>query len=333
MFRGAKFGIGPVMHSGRSTRVLMMHVVIALLPVCAGAVWAHGPHAALLLGVAIATALGLDILLDRHNAYDGSAVVIGIIMGLLLPINVPWQIAAMGSAIAVLVGKHAFGGIGKNLFNPAALGLVLMMGFVPAFFLMPLWEVDAVTFATPLAKGPGALPFPSGELLSGGRGVTLAEVVPLSAFAGGLLLIALRSIDWRIPLVYLATISFCALVLPASDAMRGHAPWLEGNPLLHLVNGGALICAFFLITDPVTAPFTRGGRLVFCVLAAVVAMLVRYYTPYPDGVAIGVLLANAPLIDRAMLGNIATGENHPNFLGVRKKTDPNRKPPALPTWK
>ena len=114
----------------------------------------------------------------------------------------------------------------------------------------------------------------------------------------------LRAIDWRIPLTYLAVVAFLALVLPASSRIEGHAPWLLGNPLLHLVGGGSLMVAFFMLTDPVTAPFSPDGRIVFAIVAGLYTMLVRFYTPYPDCAALAVLLANAtvPLIDRATLG-------------------------------
>ncbi|RKZ87222.1 MAG: hypothetical protein DRR19_13925 [Candidatus Parabeggiatoa sp. nov. 1] len=305
---------GPAIHSGRMTRTLMIYTIIALIPVCVGAIWVHGTEAAVLLTVALITAVVCDTFFDPQNAHDGSAAIIGIIFALLLPVTAPWWIAAIGTAIAVLIGKQIFGGIGKNLFNPAALGYVLLMGLFPTYFFGPLWEVDAISLATPLTKGPDALQPLFSDLLFGKQTVTLGEAVPLTVVAGGLLLIALRTVNWRIPLIFLATISFLALVLPASDYTSGHTPWLEGNPLLHLLSGGTLLAAFFMMSDPVTTPFKLNGRMVFCVLAATYTMLIRYYTPFTDGVAIGILLANAttPLIDRITLGK---------FLSVSKKTN------------
>jgi electron transport complex protein RnfD len=138
------------------------------------------------------------------------------------------------------------------------------------------------------------------DLLLGTGSVTLGDAMPVAVLVGGLALIALRTIDWQVPLCYLGAISLLALVLPPGERIVGHAPWLAGNPMAHLLSGSTLFCAFFMLTDPVTAPFTRPGRLVFCALAAVYTMVVRYYTPYPDGVAFAVLLANAtvPFIDR-----------------------------------
>ena len=91
--------------------------------------------------------------------------------------------------------------------------------------------------------------------------------------------------------------------------MTGHAAYLLGNPLLHIVAGGSLLTSFFLLTDPVSSPFTSNGRVVFSIIAGVFTMIIRYYTPYPDGAAFGVLLANAfvPTIDKYMLSDF-----HPN---------------------
>ncbi|MDP7670359.1 MAG: RnfABCDGE type electron transport complex subunit D [Vicinamibacterales bacterium] len=299
-----------MIHSGRTTPRLMAHAVAALAPIALASTWRFGTAASVLFGVAIATAMLCDAVCDRRNANDGSAVVIGMIVACLMPATAPWWLAAAGSAIAVLLGKHALGGLGRNLFNPAALARVLLMGLAPAAFFSPLWTIDGRTAATPLAKELGASPVTVVDLLLGLDSVTLGDAMPVAVLVGGLVLIALRTIDWQVPLCYLGAISLLALVLPPGERIVGHAPWLAGNPMAHLLNGSTLFCAFFMLTDPVTAPFTRPGRLVFCTLAAAYTMVVRYYTPYPDGVAFAVLLANAsvPFIDRKMIwGSVGRG--------------------------
>ncbi len=314
MTRAAK---GPVIHGGNTTRALMVQVVIALSPVCAAAVWRHGLDAALLLAISTATAVVFDAALDRRNIGDGSALIIGLLCGLLLPIGAPTWLAAATGLFAVGLGKHTFGGVGNNLFNPAALGLVLAAALAPGYFFTPRWQVDLMTFATPLAAELGAQPPDLVDLVSGANTVTLGGSMPAAIVVGGILLIAMRTIDWRMPLVYLATISAFALVLSAGARMSGHAPWLEGNPLVQLVGGGALLTAFFLVTDPVTAPFSRRGRLVFCVVAATCCVFIRYFTAYPDGAALGILMANAlvPVIDRITLGS-------PRRLDVPSESSP-----------
>ncbi len=292
----------PFIHSGSTTRAMMFQMVAALVPLLATAVWRYGFHAFILIFSAVVAACLADFLLDRHRATDGSAIIIGLIFAFLLPFNAPWWLGVLGGLVAVVLGKHMFGGLGSNPFNPAALARVVLMGLLPLYFFAPRWTVDALSSATPLAKEIDSVAPVLTDLFWGQHAGTLGEAMPLAILAGGILLVVLKTIDWRVPLCYLATISLLALVLPPGDRMSGHAVWLAGNPLVQLLGGGSLFAAFFLITDPVTTPFDARGRLAFAVLAALLTMLIRWYTPYPDGVVFAVVLANAatPLIDRCM---------------------------------
>ncbi|MEO2048602.1 MAG: RnfABCDGE type electron transport complex subunit D [Pirellulales bacterium] len=291
---------GPYIHSGSTTRALMVQATVALAPILAAAVWRYGTHAMVLIVSAVVAACAVDALCDRRRALDGSALVAGAIFACLLPGNAPWWIAALGGIITITLGKHWYGGLGQNPFNPAALARALLMGLLPAYFFAPRWTVDGVTSATPLAKEIDSVAPAVADLFFGRHAGTLGEAMPLAILIGGVVLLVLKTIDWRIPLCYLASLSLLALLLPAGDRMDGHAPWLAGNPLVHLFGGGSLFAAFFMLTDPVTSPFTLAGRVTYALLAALYTMLVRFYTPYPDGVVLAVLLANAsvPLIDR-----------------------------------
>jgi electron transport complex protein RnfD len=300
---------GPFIHSGKTNRMIMVMAMVGLSPILLAALWRHGPDAGLIIGSALTGAWLTEWLIDRAQARDGSALVTGAIFALVLPPSTPWWLALLGGAVAIGLGKHAFGGLGCNLFNPAALSRVLLMGLLPAYFFSPDWIVDGVAMASPLSKESGAVGPTFGELMAGNTPGSLGQAAPLAVLIGGLLLAGLRAIDWRIPLTYLVAVAFFALVLPPGARMEGHAPWLIGNSLMHLIGGGTLVAAFFMLTDPVTTPFSPNGRIAFAILAAFFTMLVRFYTPYPDGVAFAVLLANAivPLIDRATLdiGRIA----------------------------
>jgi electron transport complex protein RnfD len=291
---------GPYIHSGSTTRALMYQALAALAPVLAAALWCYGGHALVLIVAAVGSACATDALCDRRRALDGSAALAGAIFACLLPGNAPWWIAVLGGVITVSLGKQWYGGLGQNPFNPAALARVLLMGLLPAYFFAPRWTVDGVTSATPLAKEIDSVAPAVADLLFGHHAGTLGEAMPLAILIGGGVLLARKTIDWRIPLCYLATISLLALLLPPDARMAGHAPWLAGNPLVHLFGGGSLFAAFYMLTDPVTSPFTPGGRIAYALFAALYTMLVRFYTPYPDGAVLAVLLANAsvPLIDR-----------------------------------
>ena len=290
----------PFIHSGTTTRVIMTQTVLALVPIVAASLWRSGWDACLLLAAATVSAWTVDFCCDRYNAFDGSAVITGVLFALMLPPSAPWWIAATGAAMAIGIGKHCFGGMGQNLFNPSALARVFMMALLPTYFLQTNWFYDSVAQASPLSKEIDSIAPTLYGLLSGNHPGTLSEAMPAALILGGCLLMILRTIDWQVPIYYMATISLLALCLPASERIAGHAPWLAGNPLLHLAGGGTLLTAFFLLTDPVTSPFTKNGRVLYVIIAGVYTMLIRFYTPYPDSAVFAVLLANAmvPVIDK-----------------------------------
>jgi electron transport complex protein RnfD len=291
---------GPFIHGGMTIRTMMLQAFAALLPICAAAMWRYGIDAFWMLSAAIASAWLVDYWFDRANAFDGSAIMIGCLSALLMPTTAPFWLGACGGVLGVGLGKHWFGGLGQNLFNPAALSRVILMSILPVRFFMPRWPVDGTTRATPLATELTSEMPTFDTLLIGGHVGTFGESMPLALIAGAAMLLYWRVIDWRVPLYYFSGIVFLSLVLPMSARMAGHAPWLAGNPLAHLLGGGTLLAGFFMLTDPVTSPVTSRGRIVFCLLAALYTMLVRFYTPYSDGVALAILFANAsvPLIDR-----------------------------------
>ena len=299
---------GPFIHSGRTTSVLMTHTLLALLPVIVASVWRYGFDAALLFVVTISFSVLTEFIFSRRMLAEGSVLIIGIIFALLLPANTPWWIAALGAVIAIGLGKYCFGGLGQNVFNPAVLSRVILTGVLPVYFLMPRWPIDGTTQATPLAKEIDAVLPSLQTLIFGSHPGALAQAFPLAIVSGGLILLVLRIIDWRVPLYYFATISLFALILPVSERISGHVPYLAGNPLLHLLSGGTLLTGFFILTDPVTSPFSSKGRISFAILAGLYTMIIRYYTPYPDGALFAVLLANAmvPAMDKYFLTQVNT---------------------------
>ncbi len=295
--------LGPFIHSGFTTQRLMFITTLAMVPMMAASIWENGLDAVILFAVSICSVFGMESIFNRRVIFEYNALITGILIALMLPVNAPWWISVLGAAIAVGVGKYLFGGFGQNIFNPAVLSRVLLMTLFPAIFIMPRWAVDGIAGATMLAKEIGVeVPSLSAMFLSSDPG-SLAQAMPVAILLGGLILVIYKLIDWRVPLFYLATITLLAILLPGSDKILGHAPHLLGNPLLHIVAGGSLLTSFFLLTDPVSSPFSSNGRVVFSIIAAVFTMIIRYYTPYPDGAAFGVLLANAmvPIIDKYML--------------------------------
>lgn len=291
---------GPFIHSSSTTRMLMLQVVLALVPAMVAVAWRHGAHGCALLAVCALAACLADFVCARKQAFDGSALLIGLVLALMLPATAPLWLGGVASVAAVVFGKHFFGGLGKNPLNPAAAARAAFMALLPSYFLAPAWPVDGTSSATPLATESTSVSPPVSDIMLGNYPGSLGEAMPLAILTGGLLLLALRTIDWRPPIVFLSVLALLALVLPPGARMEGHAPWLAGNPVVHLLSGGTLLAAFFMITDPVTSPITVTGRIVAATIAATYCILVRYYTPYPDGAVFSVLVANAatPMIDR-----------------------------------
>lgn len=271
----------------------------------------------------------------RGTLWDGSALLTGWLLALTLPPWAPWWIGVLGGFLAVVLGKQVFGGIGQNLFNPAMVARVaLLISFplemthfvTPAPLFAPgtpdLAQALAITFGGAATSAPWDA-FSGASLLGqvrtglsvGGEEAVLADLLagaydPLAALlgqvpgslgetsallllAGGLLLIARRVIDWMIPLAVLGSLALLATGMSLLD------PAQSPGPLYHLLSGSAVLCAFFIATDPVTSPVSRAGQALFGVGIGVLIYVIRTWGGYPEGVAFAVLLMNActPMID------------------------------------
>jgi len=230
---------------------------------------------------------------------------------LSLPPALPVWAAIIGSVFCIAIGKMVFGGLGANIFNPAMVGrtfLTASFGMLMTTWMVPATidaeqrtiaadnTVDARTQATLLAHSKQALKTKRGAeaAFTGEVGGCLGETSALALVAGVIYLLIRRTINFHIPLaVLLSAFVFGSITyLINSEASI--------SPLTHLCSGGLLMCAFFIATDPVTAPLTRRGMWVFGIGVGAITMLIRIVGEYPEGVMYSVLLMNAvtPLIDR-----------------------------------
>jgi electron transport complex protein RnfD len=324
-----RFETAAAPHLAPSTSVqrVMGLVLLALVPGVAVYVDAFGPAILVQLALAMATALAVEAALLKARGRplgplaDGSALVTAVLLALCLPPLAPWWLVVTGTAFALVFGKHLYGGLGYNPFNPAMLGYVVLLVSFPA--PMSRWvapditlsladslsailapgadavvatAVDAVTQATPLdlvrTELARALTFD--EALADPRlGSAAWTRVGLAFAAGGALLLATRVIRWHAPVAMLATLALFAA------AFHGGDPGRYPDAAFHLTSGAALLGAFFIVTDPVTAAASNRGRLWYGAAVGALVWLIRTYGGYPDGVAFAVLLMNAavPLID------------------------------------
>lgn len=226
---------------------------------------------------------------------DGSALLSGALLGLSLPPDAPLWLPLSGAAVAMTLGKHLYGGLGRNPFNPAMLAYVVLLLCWPQ--AMTRWPVlDAASGATVLDTLRNGLQqgLLVGEIAQAGTAPRSRLWLACAWTAGGLLLLATRTIRWQIPAGVLAGLLLPALFAHAVDADR-HAP-----ASLHLLSGATLFAAWFIATDPVTAATTPRGRLLFGAGIGLLAWLIRRYGDYPDGFAFAVLLMNlcVPWMDR-----------------------------------
>ena len=285
----------PHIHGGASTRKIMQDVLIALAPAAVASVRLFGWRSLLVIVTCVVSAVffewGFEKVVKRPNTIrDLSACVTGVILAYNLPATIPlWQ-AAFGSAVAIVLVKQLFGGIGKNFANPAITArIVLFLAFSDTMttFIKP----DGTTGATPLRflarSGTVVGQMTRLDLFLGNHGGTLGEVCALALIIGFAYLLIRRVVTWETPVIYVA-------VVFALSAAFG---W---NPVEAILTGGLLLGAIFMATDYVTAPMTFWGRVVFAVGAGVLTVIFRIYGSNREGVSYAILLMNilVPYINR-----------------------------------
>ncbi|WP_068585039.1 RnfABCDGE type electron transport complex subunit D [Pseudomonas sp. B11] len=307
-------------------RQAMGRVLLATLPGALALLWLYGWGVLLNLVLAASGALAMEalVLFLRKRPLlpslsDGSALVSATLLALALPAYCPWWLAPSAAASALLLGKHLYGGVGQNPFNPAMLGYALAllcfpqsMTHWPAPHAMGLLEglqrvfdldslrPDAWAQATALDSLRINKSLTVDELFAahpafghfGGRGV---EWVNLGFLAGGLLLLQQRVISWHAPVGMLASLLLISLVCWNGTGSDSH-----GSPLFHLLTGASMLAAFFIVTEPVSGPKTARARLLFGIGVGLLTYLIRTWGSYPDGVAFAVLLMNlaVPALER-----------------------------------
>ncbi|MBT9157369.1 MAG: Electron transport complex subunit RsxD [Firmicutes bacterium] len=296
----------PHLHSGDTVRQAMLLVLVALAPAALFAVYHFGWYVlAILLTGTISAVLAETALLRLMKkpltiVLDGSAALTGLLLALNVPAGAPLWMVAIGAFMAIAIGKHVFGGLGYNPFNPALVGRAILVSSWPAH--MTAWVGPGlISSATPLAmqRAGEAVP-PYLDLFLGLKAGSLGEVSVFLLLLGGIFLICKKVIDWKIPGAYLATVALMTWVLPA----RGQVGFFAGDPLMHVLSGGLVLGAFFMATDWVTSPVTKLGRIVMGLGAGIITAVIRLYGGLPEGVTFAILIMNGltPLIDRYTMG-------------------------------
>ncbi|RME28591.1 MAG: RnfABCDGE type electron transport complex subunit D [Deltaproteobacteria bacterium] len=317
-----EIGSSPHIHAGNRVDRIMFHVVLALLPTTAFAVYAFGLAGLLNLVVAVGSCLATEWVACRlagrpSTLSDWSVVITGLLYGLTLPPGLALWMVAAGGIIAVGVGKAIFGGLGFNPFNPALVGRAVLQAAFPV--AMTTWmdamapgrftSVPGSTLTFPLAEPvydvvSGATPLSAWkfdhtaadtmDLLAGFTTGSLGETSAVLILAGGVYLAVRRFMSWQIPVAILGTVAL------ASGALHLLDPARYASPQFMLLSGGLMLGALFMATDMVGSPMTPRGQVIYGVFIGLLVVAIRTWGGMPEGVMYAILLGNAisPHIDR-----------------------------------
>ena len=297
----------PYIHDAIDIKRYMFLVVAALIIPFLGGVYFYGWRVLAMVIVSYIAGGLTEIIfaIARRKSIEEGFLVTGLIFPLTLPPTLPLWMVGVGSIFGVFFGKEVFGGTGRNIFNPALVGRVFLSVAFPEYFathwMNPIpgggftyYTADTITSATPLINFKTAHTLtPLSSLLLGTVPGSAGETFRIGIILGGLALILMRVVDWRIPLSYLATVGFAAF-LGNTFSPEKFAP-----PLFQLLGGGLLLGAFFMATDPVSSPLSFEGKWIYGILLGIFTVLIRALSGFPEGVMFAILLGNAfaPLID------------------------------------
>jgi electron transport complex protein RnfD len=321
----------PHVVQGGSVEQIMLHVVLALLPIAAFSVWQYGLSALASLVTVTLACIGSERLFNRlagkpGTLTDWSATITGLLLALSLPPAFPLWMGAVAGFVAIALGKALFGGIGYNVMNPALVGRAFVQAafpvaittwipafapqrfseFAPTTFTAPLMQppdisawakqaLDGFTGATPLAswKFDNVLTTPT-DFLTGAVTASAGETSAILILLSGGYLAARGFLDWRIPAAILGSAALAALLFQWLDPAR------YPDPLFVLLSGGLMLGAVFMASDMATSPVTPKGVWIYGALIGVITVMIRYFGGLTEGVMYAILIGNAltPLIDQ-----------------------------------
>ena len=300
----------PHVHQDCTTKTIMRDVLIALVPALLFAVYNFGFRALTVTAVSVMACYGFEklwnILMKQNDkTYDLSACVTGVLLAFVCPVTVAyWQIV-IGAAFAIVLVKMLFGGLGRNVVNPALAGRAFMMSWpvamstwiIPGFknAASPFGVADIATAATPLANmHQGMMPAESWTQLAWGNvGGCIGETSAVMLLIGLVYLLARKVIKITIPAAYIGTVAVLTLFFPMGN---NNIEWM----LCHLFGGGLMLGAIFMATDYVTSPLTFHGQIIYGIGCGALTVLIRYFGGYNEGVSYAILIMNCfvVLLDR-----------------------------------
>lgn len=293
----------PHVHSKWSTKQAMWFVVLALLPAVISSVVFFGAYQLVILLTSIVFCVGTEFAIKKIRkrkitVEDGSAVITGLLLGLILPPNFSLSSTAIGAVFSIAIGKEIFGGLGYNVFNPALAGRAFLQAAFPVAITtwkQPNFAVDTVTSATPLAafkfdKVASQLQ----PMFVGNVGGSLGETSVIAIMIGGIFLIAIGIVNYRIPVAMIIGMLVFGGLFWVIDPVKYPSPFFQ------IFAGGFLFGAMFMATDWVTSPITSKGMWIYGIGISLLVVMIRLFGGLPEGVMYAILIMNAlvPTINR-----------------------------------
>ena len=298
----------PHIHSKNSSSRIMLDVIIALIPATIASIILFGSKAALLILTCVITSVVCELIYSLAakrgiTIKDNSAVVTGLLLALNLSTNVQLWEAAIGTAFAIIIVKCLFGGLGKNIVNPAIGGrvfMILVFSSVAGGANTIFSGVDAVSSATPLDLINSGAQLPSLiEMLLGVHGGAIGETCIIALVLGGLYLVLRDVIRWYVPCTFICTVFVLTLIFTGSFS----------DALYSILSGGLFLGAIFMATDYVTTPITNKGKVLFAFGCGLITFIIRQFLNYPEGVSFSILVMNllVPFIEMVTKNTVLGG--------------------------
>ncbi len=320
---GYSISTAPHIRTKESTTSIMRNVLIALTPCLIAGIYFFGFLSLFVCAVCVASCVFFEwifeVIMKRPiTIKDLSAAVTGMLLGLTMPVTAPWWMCVIGSAVAILLVKQAFGGIGDNFLNPALTARAVLLASWPgrmsgAAFVMSekpfiLGQYDAVTTATPLVTGNSG--YSILDLFLGRIPGTIGEVCKVAILIGFAYLLITRVISWGVPVIIVLTTGIFGWIFNGGG--------IE-TPLFHMLSGGILFGAVFMATDYSTCPMTAPGQIIFALGIGLLTAVIRRFASLPEGVTYAILFMNivTPLLDKYIKPRIY-GEPKPEKKGGEK---------------
>lgn len=305
---------GPHIRDNTDLKRYMSVVMAAAAPTVLASIYFYGWRcmAVVILSYVVGIIIELGFAIHNKEEVTEGMFVTCILYPMILPPTIPFWMATVGIAVGIILGKEIFGGTGKNIFNPAIVGRTFLAVTFPvemsAKWVLPFqgglggfvhWShsADVITSATPLGSFKNGNPENLLNMFFGTTSGSMGETSALIIIICGVFLVLTRVANWRLPLATIAAALMLAFIMNIVNPGR-FAP-----PLYHLLGGGLLFGAFFMVTDPVSAPFTSAGKWIYGALIGVVTIVIRNLSGYPEGMMFAILLLNmfAPVLDDIIL--------------------------------